>query len=450
MISLKTASNWPERSAELKISTDSTLGQARAAAAKALNVDLKEYQVHLTAFGEDVVQLTGGDDSKVKWKPKGYLYWIAPLGYLPIRQKKGVVEEKEPDDKFKGLTPENIFKKLASAKGQQKKIALEFLDEFTPEIIRTKQFLTVPKEAVAWIAARDSINVGEADLFDACVKWAQAEIKRKEKAESKESKEDIKTVLKDVIPHIRFPTMSTEDVATKVLLHGVLDESQVLELYTYLAQADMPGAKPGKALSVFKSEPRKGAGTIWKCVAPPESNPYAEPPTGVFHMIGTNGGKKSHSNPHTDGSIRMYIEPGTNWTGGISEQQLVDTLTSGRSNSTDCYLSGTWFAVDLKQYRWRPSHYSMRNGGGRGLVLRDWTIEAKVNDSDEWEVLRRYTNDPIYANDGQNGFGLHVFPIEEPYTKKWYKHIRMVRSDGKRSFYIHRWELYGQLKKLAK
>jgi len=242
--------------------------------------------------------------------------------------------------------------------------------------------------------------------------------------------------------------MNTEDIASKSAATGLLEQQQILDLFTFLAQKDM-GAKPGKSLAVFSDKARKGGGSM-KCSPPPEAAPYQEPFSGVFHMLATGMGKKSFTNPHTAGVVRMYAEPGATWSGGLTEVNLVDSLASGRTVTTDAYLNATWFAVDLLTYRWQPSHYSMKNGGGRGLVLRDWTIEGKQTDSEDWTVLRRYTNDGIYANDGQNGFGLHVFPVDEAHTKKWFKHIRCVRTDGKRSFYVHRWELYGAMKKVGK
>jgi len=86
-------------------------------------------------------------------------------------------EEDEADDKYKGLTKENIFKKLSTAKGKKKQICLDYLDDFCSEIIKTKTFIRAPKDVVLFVVKRDSINVTEVELFDAVIACGQAELK---------------------------------------------------------------------------------------------------------------------------------------------------------------------------------------------------------------------------------------------------------------------------------
>eukprot|EP00456_Euglypha_rotunda_P014083 TRINITY_DN14376_c0_g1_i13.p1 TRINITY_DN14376_c0_g1~~TRINITY_DN14376_c0_g1_i13.p1 ORF type:complete len:100 (+),score=24.84 TRINITY_DN14376_c0_g1_i13:355-654(+) len=76
-------------------------------------------------------------------------------------------------------------------------------------------------------------------------------------------------------------------------------------------------------------------------------------------------------------------------------------------------MGGTWFQVDLKEWRLDCTHYAMKNGGGRGLVLDNWNFEAKVKAGDSWTILRQHRSDRIYASDNSNGFGAHVFEIEK-------------------------------------
>jgi len=81
-------------------------------------------------------------------------------------------------------------------------------------------------------------------------------------------------------------------------------------------------------------------------------------------------------------------------------------------------------------------------------VLRDWNLEAKINDSDTWEVLREHKSDGVYADDGQGGFGLHVFAVTKKSTEpKFYRFFRISRTDSTSNIYCHRFELYGKLKK---
>jgi len=243
---------------------------------------------------------------------------------------------------------------------------------------------------------------------------------------------------------IRFPTMQTEDVASRVAPTGLLDQMQVLDLFTYLAQKDV-GAKPGKGLAVFSSKPRSGEGGASGVHCKLPSDLHTD--QGVFYMIGTDFGKTPHKNPHAAALVAMSTSPSPSWTSGWSEQNLVDPMSTARTLRTDyCMNSGTYFMVDLKEFRVAITHYSMQNGGGRGIVLRDWTFDAKKKESDSWVTLRRHANDGIYANDSSGGYGIHSFDVENP-KREYYRYFRVNRTDSSRAIYVHRWELYGYLRK---
>jgi len=86
----------------------------------------------------------------------------------------------------------------------------------------------------------------------------QGTIIRGEKKEAKA--ETLSAQLTDVLPHVRFLTMNTEDIAAKVVPAGLLDGTQVLELFTYLAIRGKDDAKvePGPTIRKWKKKPRKG------------------------------------------------------------------------------------------------------------------------------------------------------------------------------------------------
>jgi len=440
---IQVISTYPDKVAVASVDPEASFGDIKGAASKALNIDLKEYSFAAVSLGEDVVSLADKDDkSKPGIKENFSLIAIAPARLLPPRKKPDDAKESEIDEKFKGLTNENIFKKLATLKGKAKKTALEYLDVFTEAIVKTPIFLRLPKSAILSIVQRETIGINEVDLFDAIIRWSDMELKKDAKTVTPEARV---ALLKDIIPHIRFPTMTTEDVAAKVTPLNLLTQPQIMQLFIYLAQKETPGAVPGTELAVFKSTPRKGAGGAAKCV-PPEGDLFKD--TGAFYMIGSSFGKKPFVNPHTSGAIRMFTSDTPGWSSGWSETDLVDNLSTARDLTTDRSMNtGTWFAVDLKDYRINPTHYAMKNGGGRGLVLRDWNFEGKVNEADAWTVLRRHSSDSTYGSDGTNGFGLHSFPIDSP-TKEFYRFFRILRTDSNQAIYVHRWEIYGNLKKV--
>jgi len=112
---------------------------------------------------------------------------------------------------------------------------------------------------------RDTLNVDEIDLLKALIIWAKKEIKDN-KLEQKA--EVMKLVLKDLLPQVRFIFMTTEQVAAVVGPSGLLEPTETLELFTYLAQRDGKRSddekaklKPGAALARFVARPRKGRQT---------------------------------------------------------------------------------------------------------------------------------------------------------------------------------------------
>jgi len=103
---------------------------------------------------------------------------------------------------------------------------------------------------------RDTLNVDEGDLFDAMLAWAKQGDEKTETGKIKES-------LKDVVPHIRFGLMTTEQLASKVSGAGLLEPQQILDLFTYLAKKskmtedEMKTLKPAESLA-FNFKERVG------------------------------------------------------------------------------------------------------------------------------------------------------------------------------------------------
>jgi len=105
------------------------------------------------------------------------------------------------------------------------------------------------------ILKSSKLGIEEIDLFKGVLRWSVAECKRQNKKDSLENKKEILT---DVIPLIRFPAMNMEDVATFVSPSQMLSPGQLLEIFTFLGQPD--GKKPKTS---FPSQPRAGGSDKW-------------------------------------------------------------------------------------------------------------------------------------------------------------------------------------------
>jgi len=109
---------------------------------------------------------------------------------------------------------------------------MEFIEIYAPDILGNKQqFTKLPKQQMLEIIKSDRLNCKEVEVFEAVVAWGKAEAKNQK---SDDISQNLKQALADVLPHIRFPCMNTQDVAVTVVPSGLLEPSQILELFTYL------------------------------------------------------------------------------------------------------------------------------------------------------------------------------------------------------------------------
>jgi len=102
---------------------------------------------------------------------------------------------------------------------------------------------------------RDTLNIKEIELFEAVIAWGKDECKRQE---IEATGDNLKKVMANILPQIRFPVMTTEELAVTVTQTGVLTSEQTLLLFTYLGQKAEGGeAKLPEGIK-FPSQKRKG------------------------------------------------------------------------------------------------------------------------------------------------------------------------------------------------
>jgi hypothetical protein len=191
------------------------------------------------------------------------IFCRAPSDIKPPRprpkKKKGKEGKEEKNvsadkDRYKGLSVKNIYSKLSESKDQKKrKIILEYIDIYATDIFKNKSSLTaLPKETFIEIIKSDRLNCKEGEVFDAAVTWG--------KNACKEKKEDEKKIMGELLSHVRFPLMTTQDIAVSVAPSSLLDSNQILDLFTYLGMKGSSDKKPKlpKSLECFNSKERKG------------------------------------------------------------------------------------------------------------------------------------------------------------------------------------------------
>jgi len=109
----------------------------------------------------------------------------------------------------------------------QEDFGLPFIEENAEEIINTDAFLKLPMERLKVLLKSDKLAIEEIDLFKAVTKWV--------KSNEKKDGYDSKAVSKDVVSLIRFPILEVGDLASIVAPSGLIEQPQLVQLFSYCA-----------------------------------------------------------------------------------------------------------------------------------------------------------------------------------------------------------------------
>jgi hypothetical protein len=240
-----------------------TVGSIKALAAKLLALDLGQYTFSVVSYGTNVIEWR---QSKETDFPSGLcdgcvVFCLGPAHMKPSRRRlarkiKKEAEEKKKDDDdpagvYKGLSVKTILKDLSESKdgadSSKRKRMLEYVEMYCDELVKQPKWLELPQGVMIEILKRDGLNIPEVDLFDSICEWAKRQAKSNEV-------EALKPILEPLVPHIRFPTMQLQDLAVKVERMKLLDQNQLLSLFTFVGAKG--NAKLDPALK-FNAKPRK-------------------------------------------------------------------------------------------------------------------------------------------------------------------------------------------------
>eukprot|EP00808_Paulinella_micropora_P005119 g39358.t1 len=131
--------------------------------------------------------------------------------------------------------------------------ALDFILLNAEEVFETKTFLELSKENLLPLLRSDELCIEEGPLFRHVLRWAQHQLTQ---AGRPTSPQELKQLLHDVIPCIRFPTMSVEDIAGFVSGSGLLSNETLLSLFQCLAIQDTKLL--GRLNTEFNAQARSG------------------------------------------------------------------------------------------------------------------------------------------------------------------------------------------------
>jgi len=115
-------------------------------------------------------------------------------------------------------------------------------------ICKLSEWTKLDKKRVLALVRRNTLNIAEAELFEAIHEWAKAESKRHGTDHTPES---LRNALDNILNEIRFPCMQMDEIATRVTPTQLLKADVLLQIYTYL------GSNPEKQRSMRMNFPIK-------------------------------------------------------------------------------------------------------------------------------------------------------------------------------------------------
>ncbi|KRT81158.1 BTB And C-terminal Kelch domain containing protein [Oryctes borbonicus] len=132
------------------------------------------------------------------------------------------------------LCGENAFLLLSQARlfDESKLIlnCLDVIDKKTQDSLNSEGFLEIDYDTLQFVLERDTLRIREVRLYEAVIKWADAQCIRKGLEGNNENRRE---VLKDTINLIRYPLMSIEEFAAGPAQSGLLTDSQIVRLFLY-------------------------------------------------------------------------------------------------------------------------------------------------------------------------------------------------------------------------
>ncbi|XP_038634150.1 BTB/POZ domain-containing protein 2-like isoform X2 [Scyliorhinus canicula] len=116
-------------------------------------------------------------------------------------------------------------------------LCLENIDKNTSDAISAEGFTDIDLDTLMAVLERDTLGIREIRLFNAVVRWADAECQRQQLQLTPENK---RKVLGKALSLIRFPLMTIEEFAAGPAQSGILTDREVVSLFLHFTVNPKP------------------------------------------------------------------------------------------------------------------------------------------------------------------------------------------------------------------
>ncbi|XP_033710704.1 BTB/POZ domain-containing protein 2 isoform X2 [Tursiops truncatus] len=141
----------------------------------------------------------------------------------------------------KNLRADNAFMLLTQARlfdePQLASLCLENIDKNTADAITAEGFTDIDLDTLVAVLERDTLGIREVRLFNAVVRWSEAECQRQQLQVTPENK---RKVLGKALALIRFPLMTIEEFAAGPAQSGILVDREVVSLFLHFTVNPKP------------------------------------------------------------------------------------------------------------------------------------------------------------------------------------------------------------------
>jgi hypothetical protein len=127
------------------------------------------------------------------------------------------------------ITADNVFSmmRIAASLGSSLPEAMDYIQLNSSKVLQSPEIADISHDALKSVLADEHLNCEEIDVYSALERWAIAETKRQNRDES-----EVKDVVHDLLPLVRFPLM---DLAGLASAGNLLPHDHLVQLFIYSA-----------------------------------------------------------------------------------------------------------------------------------------------------------------------------------------------------------------------
>ncbi|XP_068246479.1 BTB/POZ domain-containing protein 1-like [Palaemon carinicauda] len=141
----------------------------------------------------------------------------------------------------RNLSSDNAFMLLTQARlfdePQLAALCLETIDKNTADSLSAEGFTDIDSNTLCMVLERDTLRIREAKLFQATVRWSEAECEREGLPVTSSNQ---RTVLGGALSLVRFPLMTIEEFAQGPAQSGILTDREVVQLFLHFTVNPKP------------------------------------------------------------------------------------------------------------------------------------------------------------------------------------------------------------------